>query len=53
MEKNLGKIARVLSDEFLQFMSKAVSPFHVVEIAKSMLNSAGFKEVHECENWDI
>jgi len=47
MEKNLSKLSRTVSDEFLNFISKAVSPFHAIKEAKELLNLAGFKEIFE------
>lgn len=37
MENNFINIAKKLSVEFLEFVNKAVSPFHVVQESKNIL----------------
>ncbi|XP_020786847.1 aspartyl aminopeptidase [Boleophthalmus pectinirostris] len=39
--------------EFIQFVNKGVSPYHVVEECKRRLLAAGFIELKESEQWDI
>ena len=53
MEKNYINIAKKLSGEFLEFVNKAVSPFHVVQESKSLLLQHGYKEISEQDNWEL
>uniref|UniRef100_A0A8C6UJ62 Aspartyl aminopeptidase n=1 Tax=Neogobius melanostomus TaxID=47308 RepID=A0A8C6UJ62_9GOBI len=39
--------------EFIQFVNKGVSPYHVVDECKRRLLAAGFIELKESEPWDI
>lgn len=39
--------------EFLKFVDKGVSPYHVVEECKQRLLVAGFVELKESEPWDV
>ena len=40
MEKSIEKVARALTDEFIAFVNKSISPFHAVHEVKVRLNSA-------------
>ena len=53
MKKNYIKIAKNISGEFLEFVNKAVSPFHVVQESKSLLLQHGYKEISEQDNWEL
>ncbi|XP_035249431.1 aspartyl aminopeptidase [Anguilla anguilla] len=39
--------------EFMLFLNRGVSPYHVVEECKSRLLGAGFTELKEADHWDI
>lgn len=40
-------------NEFFDFVSKAISPFHVTSLCKERLTKSGFTELNETENWKL
>ncbi|XP_075924073.1 aspartyl aminopeptidase isoform X1 [Petromyzon marinus] len=44
---------RTVAKDFLSFVNKGPSPYHVVEECKVQLKLAGFQELKETEQWDI
>ena len=53
VDKKLVDIARTLSNEFLEFINKAVTPFHVTNEASKILLTSGFTELVEQDNWKL
>ncbi|XP_067843102.1 aspartyl aminopeptidase [Heptranchias perlo] len=51
--KGLKDAVQNAAKEFLSFVDKGVSPYHVVEECKLRLRSAGFKELKETDHWDL
>lgn len=37
----------------MQFVNKAISPFHAVFESKLLLQNSGFQELSELDNWDL
>ncbi|XP_059503537.1 aspartyl aminopeptidase isoform X1 [Stegostoma tigrinum] len=51
--KGLKEAVQNAAKEFLSFVDKGVSPYHVVEECKRRLCSAGFQELKEVDHWDL
>uniref|UniRef100_A0A8L8K6F6 Aspartyl aminopeptidase n=1 Tax=Heligmosomoides polygyrus TaxID=6339 RepID=A0A8L8K6F6_HELPZ len=40
-------------EDFVEFLNRAVTPYHAVDECKQLLLQEGFQELHESEPWDI
>ncbi|EAR90190.1 aspartyl aminopeptidase (macronuclear) [Tetrahymena thermophila SB210] len=45
--------ARNLTGDFLNFVNKGLSPYHVVQESKERLEKVGFTQLHEGQNWKL
>lgn len=53
MSNNIVNQAKQLSQEFLNFVNKGVSPFHVTQESKKLLLQNKFTEISEASNWNL
>ena len=44
---------RAVAHGFVEFVNLSVTPFHAVETSKTVLQSAGFQELHEQKPWSL
>ncbi|XP_053326724.1 aspartyl aminopeptidase isoform X1 [Spea bombifrons] len=51
--KGTRDAAHAAAREFLKFLNRGVSPYHVVDECKNRLLQAGFLELKEVDHWDI
>ncbi|KAG8432215.1 hypothetical protein GDO86_016747 [Hymenochirus boettgeri] len=51
--KGTRDAAQAAAKEFIKFLNRGVSPYHVVEECKNRLLKAGFLELKEAEHWDL
>lgn len=47
------EVIQAVAKEFLAFVNKAPSPYHVVQESRAILVAAGFQELKEREHWEI
>jgi aspartyl aminopeptidase len=44
---------RKFTNEFIDFMNEACTPYHAIDAAKQMLVNAGFTGISEADSWNI
>lgn len=53
MSNSLIERSKLLAESFISFVNAAISPYHAVEWCKAKLESKGYQELKEIENWKL